>query len=281
MNSIRMRLVWSVSAVLLIPSLFLPATAEERANWPQFLGPRGRAIQETADPPENLDLTHGVGWKIKIPTGHSSPCIWGNSIFLTAFQSEPPELETMCIDRMTGEIRWQKACGDVQQIEKVHEVSNPAAPTPVTDGETVVVYFGSYGLVAYDFDGNEIWKRPLPIARAGSFGSGSSPIIAGDQVIIWVPQNRESYLGAYRLTDGKELWKAQRVQSNRTWATPILWHAGESSRVGLLASGKFTAFDAASGEEVWWVNEVATNFGEHAESRRAAAADHFCRHSGR
>lgn len=237
-------------------------SGSESAQWPQFLGPNGRAVQESATPPVELNLDGNVRWKTELPLGHSSPCIWDDSIVLTACRQNPQTLETICIDRTTGEIRWRKACPDVKEIEKVHEISSPAAQTPVTDGERIVVYFGSYGLVAYDFDGNEIWTTPLPPAKVlMDFGSGSSPILVGDKVIVWVPLQNESYLGAYQLSDGSECWKAPRFEHNRTWATPIQWCEGEEQRVGLLCSQRFSAFDADDGQEVWWVDEVATNSG--------------------
>ena len=46
------------------------------------------------------------------------------------------------------------------------------------DGERVYVFFGSYGLLCYDFDGKEQWRSQLPVPEL-MFASGSSPVCAG------------------------------------------------------------------------------------------------------
>ncbi len=248
---------------LILSLAMQPLLADEGARWPQFMGPDGRAVQGKAHPPAELSLEKGVRWKCELPVGHSSPCIWEDSIFLTAYRQEDAVLETLCIDRGTGEIRWRKPCPQVEQIEKCHAVNNPAAPTPATDGQKVVVYFGSYGLLAYDFEGQELWRHPLPMARvAMNYGSGSSPIIRGDRVLLFVSLGGDSYLAAFNAADGSELWKAKPVaRIGRSWATPITWREGGSERVGLLSSQRFSAFDIADGKETWWIGKLATNTG--------------------
>ena len=238
------------------------AYSSEMDAWPQFLGPGGRATQELADPPADLDREDCISWKTVLPIGHSSPCVWGSSIFLTGYTKDSKSLETICIDRSSGTIRWRHSCPEVDKIEKVHRVSSPAASTPVTDGETVVSYFGSYGLVAYDYQGNERWRHQLPMAKVMmNHGSGSSPIIADGRVILFVSLGGESYLGAFDLTDGSELWKGEPSAKGRTWATPITWLANDQLHIGLLASARFMAFDASDGSEQWWVQGLATNAG--------------------
>lgn len=87
--------------------------ADEAAWWPQFLGPGGRAVQESGRPPRELSLEEGVRWQVALPPGHSSPCIWDDALFLTAYRAESKELETICIDRTSGDIRWRQARPDV------------------------------------------------------------------------------------------------------------------------------------------------------------------------
>jgi hypothetical protein len=51
-------------------------------------------------------------------------------------------------------------------METFHRTDgSPAASTPVPDGKHVVSYFGSFGLVCYDVEGNELWRRPMAVAR--------------------------------------------------------------------------------------------------------------------
>src|SRR5882724_1786919 len=129
------------------------------ADWPQFRGPGGLGIGEGLEPPTHFNAASNVLWKAALPAGHSSPCISGNKIVLTGFDGK--KLETVCLDRTTGTVLW-RATAPAEKIEPAHRIANPASSTCATDGERVFTYFGSFGLLAYDFNGKEQWRVPLP-----------------------------------------------------------------------------------------------------------------------
>src|SRR6266545_3619279 len=158
---------------------FRSVAQDAPARWPQFRGPQGRPIAEGAKPlPVHFGPGKHVLWKTPLPLGYSSPCIWDDHIFLTGFDAKAQKLETLCLDRRSGAIRWRRTA-PAEKIERVYKVNSPASATPATDGRRVYVSFGSYGLLCYDFEGKELWRRPLPMPRAG-FGTATSPIVAGD-----------------------------------------------------------------------------------------------------
>src|SRR5437773_1220588 len=128
-------------------------------QWPQFRGPGGNAVASDGEPPTHFGPATNRFWKTTVPPGHSSPCIWGSKIFLTG--SEGGKLQTLCLDRASGRILWRQTA-PVDKIEPAHQISGPASSTPCTDGTVVISYFGSFGLLAYDFDGVEKWRQPLP-----------------------------------------------------------------------------------------------------------------------
>src|SRR5262249_42132729 len=166
------------------------------------------------------------------PPGHSSPCVWDDRIFLTAFVRENKKLETICVDRKSGKILWRHEA-PADKIEKVHQISTPASSTPVTDGKAVYVYFGSYGLLAYDFGGAVVWQKPLPMAKIlMDFGTGTSPILAGDRLILDVHVEQDSHLLAVRCKDGETLWKSPKPLFNGGWSTPIVWREGDDEVIG-------------------------------------------------
>src|SRR5262245_18081908 len=138
----------------------------EPPRWPQFRGPEGRAVADAKPLPTHFGPTKNVLWKTLLPAGFSSPCVWGDHIVLTGYESKTKKLETLCLDRRTGAIRWRRAA-PAEKIEQDYKVNCPASATPVTDGKRVYVSFGSYGLLCYDFDGKELWRRPLPTPRTG------------------------------------------------------------------------------------------------------------------
>ena len=80
------------------------------------------------------------------------------------------------------------ATAAADKLELFHNSEgSPAASTPAANGHRVVSYFGSFGLVCYDFKGKELWRFSLPLALSGgSYGSGTSPIIVGKRVILGV-----------------------------------------------------------------------------------------------
>lgn len=214
-------------------------------------------IAEGAKPPMLFSPDRNLLWKTELPEGFSSPCIWGDSIFLTGFQTGTTKLETICVDRLTGTIKW-RGIREVEQIEPHHEISNPATSTPVTDGTSVVVYFGSFGLLAYDFEGNELWRTRLPMAKsARGYGSSTSPVMARGKIFLDVQLDADSYLGAFDSTTGKEIWKAPRPLYNRGYSTPVLWEEESRGRVGLSAAGRFIAYDAETGKQAWWLDGLA------------------------
>src|SRR4029077_11879982 len=113
--------------------------------------------------------------------------------------------------RRDGKLLW-KQDAKAETLEEFHTTEgSPAASTPATDGARVVSYFGSCGLICYDFMGKELWRHPLPVARtAGSFGSGGSPCIAGDLVLVNRDQVTNSSLLAVDLRTGKKVWETAR-----------------------------------------------------------------------
>src|ERR1044071_7987463 len=134
------------SLVILIVNFALSSFAGA-AEWPQFRGPNSSGIGE-GKPPVEFGPNQNVLWKTAVGPGLSSPINANGRVFLTEFDRATKQLATLCIDQRTGKILWRRTVAPTD-IEKVHEISSPAAPTPTADGERVYVYFGSYGLVSY------------------------------------------------------------------------------------------------------------------------------------
>ena len=148
-------------ALVVLSSLVGATTTSGKAWWPQFRGPNASGLGE-GKPPVTFGPDQNVRWKTAVGPGLSSPIVWEGRIFLTEFDRANNRLATLGIDRRTGKILWRQTVVP-ERIEKVHEISSPAGATPATDGERVYVYFGSYGFVVYDLDGNQKWERRLPV----------------------------------------------------------------------------------------------------------------------
>ena len=194
-------------------------------------------------------------WQTAVGAGLSSPVAWEGRIFLTEFDRTNRQLATVCIDRQTGRILWRRTVA-AAAIEKVHEIGSPAAATPVTDGERVYVYFGSYGLICYDLNGGQLWERRLPIPE-NPYGAVASPIVAGEFVVL-NHQGKESYLLAVHRRDGRTAWKTDRSKFQFGWSTPVYWRHDGVDEI-LVLGGDFKpdqrlmAYNPADGAERWWV----------------------------
>ena len=233
----------SLAAALAL-AVSLPCFA---AQWPQFRGPGGLGIGEGAEPPTYFGSGSNVLWKTALPTGHSSPCIFGSNIFLTAFDGK--KLETICLDRATGAVRW-RATAPTEKIEPAHRIANPAASTCATDGERVFTYFGSFGLLAYDFAGHELWRVPLP-APMVEFGTGTSPVLAGGRLVLVCDQDQGSFLIALDPRTGKALWRVERAEFRRSFSTPAVWQHDGLEELVVPGSIWLTSYNLKDGSERW------------------------------
>jgi outer membrane protein assembly factor BamB len=234
------------------------APSAEKAGhgyWPQFRGPNSSGIGG-GNPPIQFGPAQRVLWKVGVGPGLSSPIVWGDRVFLTEFDRANKEFATVCIDRRTGRISWKRTV-TAEEIEKVHEVSSPAAATPVTDGERVYAYFGSYGLMCYDMNGKPQWERRLPDPE-NPYGAVASPIVAGEFLVL-NHQGKDAYLLAVNRRDGRTVWKTDRSLFQYGWSTPVHWRHDGIDEIVVLGGDfkpnqRLMAYNLADGEERWWVS---------------------------
>ncbi len=78
------------------------------ADWPQFRGTNSSGVATGTTPPVEFGPGKNELWRLPIGDGHSSPCIVGNSIFLTTYDKTQRQLALVCIDRSKGAIRWER-----------------------------------------------------------------------------------------------------------------------------------------------------------------------------
>ncbi|MBI5394142.1 MAG: PQQ-binding-like beta-propeller repeat protein [Verrucomicrobia bacterium] len=233
------------------------ASAETTSSprWPQFRGPNAAGVSPARDLPVEFGPATNLLWKTAVPPGHSSPCVWGDNIFLTAF-ADKKRLVVLCAGRDDGRIRWERDV-PAERIENVHPRSgSPASATPATDGERVYVFFGSVGVVCFDFQGREVWKHALgPFTYTLGWGAASSPIVYGDSVIQNCDHDGESFLLALDKRPGNEKWRTPRPNADAGYATPILWDIGGQTQLIVAGSGRVIAYDADTGKELWHIEQ--------------------------
>jgi outer membrane protein assembly factor BamB len=279
------RCVLRSAAILLLSAALLPvqpgkARAPE-VHWPAFRGPNASGIAEGFATPTRWNVPAGenVRWKTTIPgLGHSAPVIWGNNLFITTAISGQTNAElkvglygdiksvqddtshkwmVYCLDKRTGKILWEKvAYTGVPKIKR-HPKSSHASSTPATDGKHVVVMFGSEGLYCYDMKGKLLWKKDFGVLDSGFYmvpaaqwGFASSPIIYEDKVFLQCDVQKGSFVAAFNVKDGSEIWRTPR-EDVPTWSSPTVHRSGDRTLLLLNGYKQIGGYDAATGKEVW------------------------------
>lgn len=238
---------------LLLPAIALAALCELHAApaWPQFRGPNASGVASPeCKPPLKFGPNENVLWKIEVPFSPGSPCVWSNHIFIATF--DEGKLQVRDYRRSDGENQWARGF-TVPALEEYHQSEgSPAASTPATDGRRVVTYFGSFGLVCQNFNGTEQWRAPMPPAKtAGGFGSGTSPIIVGNKVILARDVAANSLIMAFDLNSGRKLWETARPDSPTSYGTPVVWE--KDGRTDIIMAGALfmKAYDLQNGSLRW------------------------------
>jgi outer membrane protein assembly factor BamB len=260
----------------LIVGWCIAATALSTAtgNWQGWRGDGG-GISSEKDLPLTWSEDEGVKWKVPIPgAGHSSPIVWGSRVFVTTAVADDPNVETfrggvymggnrakpdeseyayrvLCLDAEQGHILWSTAVARQQPKTRRHTKNTYASETPVTDGTHVFASFGSAGLYCLDFDGNVVWQRDLGLLRGKrGWGTGASPILFGDTVIVVGDSDDESYITALDKVTGNPIWRTER-EEGASWGTPFLFEAGGRTTIVTNATRRMRGYEATTGKLLW------------------------------
>ncbi len=232
------------------------------AQWPQFRGPNGNATS-TKPVPLQWGDEQNLAWKTQLPgRGASSPVIWGDRIFLTAFtgygaSAESPgnksdlKLHVLAIDRNAGEIVWDKSFAaneHTQDFGKRVADHGYATSTPVTDGKAVYAFFGVNGVAAYDWGGDLMWRADVGTKTAG-FGSASSPVVFGDLLIVNASIESQTVF-AFDKATGNEVWKIEDVARAWTSACVAETSTGDHELV-INQKDILRGFDPKTGKQLW------------------------------
>ncbi len=251
----QIRILYRLLFILIYSnSLTLSAQSRGDAGWSMFRGPNGSGVCESGPVPLEIALDKNMIWRHELPSGHSSPVITGNLILVSAIDQD--KLFTICLNRSTGEELWRVEAPRVRH-ERIDGRNNPASPSPVTDGKSVYLFFTDFGLISYDLKGKELWRFPLgPFNNI--YGMASSPILAGDNVILVCDQNTHSFIIAVNRKTGKQAWRTERPEAMSGHCTPILYQP-ENGELQVIVPGSFnlTAYSGRSGERIWWVSGLS------------------------
>lgn len=220
------------------------------ADWSQFRGPDGSGLCPSCGQlPAEFGPNKNVLWKTGLPMGKSSPVLVEERIFLTA--SDGDDLITICLNRATGKVQWRRSVRAVRR-EAQNTLNDRAAPTVATDGARVFVFFADFGLVAYDFEGEQLWELPLGPFNS-QHGIVASPVYADGRVVLVCDQDTDAFIIGVDADSGKVAWKVPRNVING-YSTPLVYRPpGGPAQVIAPGSYQLTAYSVVDGEPVWFV----------------------------
>lgn len=247
-------------------------------NWPQWRGPEGNGKTSATSVLTQWGPEQNVKWRVELPEpGNSTPIVWGERIFLTQPLSDTKQRAFICLDRQTGQELWRRSVAYAEP-EASHKTNPYCSASPVTDGQRVIAWFGSAGLVCWDLEGTELWRRDLG-RQEHMWGYGSSPILHEDLCILnFGPGNREFLLAVDKST-GETRWQVdalddaaerelsgpendgnandfgsdkQRSERLRgSWNTPIIVNVDGHAELVAALPRRVSAYDPSTGKQLW------------------------------
>ncbi|MEM6506047.1 MAG: PQQ-binding-like beta-propeller repeat protein [Planctomycetota bacterium] len=240
-------------APLLLAAFFLAGTAHAE-NWPNWRGPTFNQVAPDGDYPTTLDPTKNAVWNVVLPgKGSSTPCVWGELVFITC--DIDGEDGILCYD-LTGSEQWRKTLG--KQRPGKHRNASGSNPTPITNGERVFVYYKSGTVAALDFNGEIAWQLNLQNKYGKDtlwWDLGTSPVLAGDNIVIAVMHEGESYLVALNQKSGEVAWRTLRnfktkKESDQAYTTPIVTEIDGQQQIVTWGADHLTGH-SLDGELIW------------------------------
>ena len=251
-------------------------------DWPQWRGPRLDGTSKDTGFP--ISAEGNVTWQVELPgSGHASPIVWQDRIFIVAALPENEERVLFCFERGTGKLLWQSTVLKAPQ-EGIHKLNSLASSTPATDGERVFTAFldntetdatrainagrvigkgevpkGMVVISAHDFSGKQVWQ-----VRPGLFSSKhgfcSSPIVFEDKVIVNCDHDGDGYIVALARADGKELWRVARPNNTRSYCVPLIRDIGGRTQMVLSGTMCVASYDPRTGKQLWIIDGPTEQF---------------------
>lgn len=259
----------------------LPEATDSAGSWPSFRGPSASGTAYGQDLPDTWDGEDGrnILWKSPVPgLAHSSPIVWGDTVFVTSAISGTGEATfrpglygdgdassdrsvhrwmVYAFDKNTGQTIWESVAYEGEPVDKRHIKSTYASATPATDGRIVVASFGSQGVHAFTVNGDHLWSVDVGRLDLGAYdiptfewGPASSPIIWNGKVFVQCDTQKDSFLMALNAESGELLWKTDRSELP-SWGTPTVYEGPAGAELITNAANFVRGYDPDTGDELW------------------------------
>ena len=148
---------------------------------------------------------------------------------------------------------WQVELG--KQRPGKHKNGSGSNPSVVTDGNLLFTYYKSGTLAALDFSGKIKWKPNLQKSYGEDslwWDLGTSPVLAGGNVIVAVMHEGNSYVVAFKQEDGSVAWKVDRnfaceKETHQSYSTPTVL----GDKLIIWGADHITGHKVGDGSTIW------------------------------
>jgi outer membrane protein assembly factor BamB len=264
--------------------LIVAPVLSEADDWPTWRGANGNGLSNEKNIPENWSMEENVAWKVKLPgPGNSSPVVAKGKIFVTQAIEDGKQRALLCFDRRTGDKLWERATSFPEK-EPTHKTNPFCSASPATNGKLVVVSLGSAGMIAYDFEGKEVWRRRDLGPERHLWGTASSPVPYRKTFIQYRGPGPLVFMLALDAATGETVWKRDLPKAQGkdekhwfgSWSTPVLRNNHGRDELLLGLPKRLVAFDPKTGKEIWWCDGL----GELVYNNAASSGDFVMATSG-
>ncbi len=228
--------------------------ASSAEAWSRFRGPNGCGESESRSIPAVWDSTD-YGFRVALPgTGHSSPVVCGDQLFIVSADEQDATRMLRCLKRGDGSLIWKRSFESSTHTK--HRLNNYDASTPAADEKHVYLAWATpeeYTLLAVDREkGRDVWRRDLGPYSA-QHGYGASPIVFEDLVIAPNDQNAKSFAVALDAATGQTRWKTDLPIKKGGYATPCIYREGQGPPQLIMAGSAYglISLDPCTGRKHW------------------------------
>lgn len=201
--------------------LLVTTTSANAGDWPQILGPNrsGVAVGETL-----LKMWPAAGpdqvWLKPVGSGFAGVSVVGNTAIV--FHRRAAEEIVEAVSVVDGKTLWTSPA-PCNYRSGLSSDSGPRC-VPLIHQSQVITFGAAGNLRSLDLaSGKEQWTRDVQTdfdAPEGYFGSGSTPVIYRNLVIVNVGSRKSAAVVAFDLKDGKTVWKA--FDDTASYSSPLI-----------------------------------------------------------
>src|SRR5436190_13042285 len=255
-------------AVVLLGVCEVSGRAQE---WTRFRGPNGTGISHAKTIPTKI-TDRDINWKIELPgSGHSSPVLWGEKIFLTSTGDKAGGIAVLCVDARDGKMIWKRDFALTPFTR--HQFNSFASSTPAVDAERVYIAWNEpehFMLTALDHNGKTIWQRDFG-PFVSQHGCGISPIVYEGKVILGNEQDDmkfvkeqtrsgTSFVVGVDAKTGKTIWLTPRRSAVVAYSTPSIYQPtnGKPALIFNSQGEGIYAVDPDTGKVRWQYEKAFT-----------------------